>query len=59
LNSAAATVPFCRPSKAQEFDLVRNMLIVAVEERYKDAGELMRARTPAMLKTIFLFSVLL
>nr|CAB3476493.1 unnamed protein product [Digitaria exilis] len=26
--------------EAQEFDLVRNMLIAAVEERYKDAGEL-------------------
>jgi hypothetical protein len=58
LNSAAATVPFCRPddqhcSEAQEFDLVRNMLIAAVEERYKDAGELLRARTAAMLTTDF------
>jgi hypothetical protein len=35
------------------------LFIVAVEEHYKDAGELLRARTAAMLKTIFLFSVLL
>jgi hypothetical protein len=39
-------MPFCRPDdqpcgEAQEFDLVRNMLIAAVEERYKDAGELL------------------
>jgi hypothetical protein len=25
--------------KVQEFDLVRNLLIVAVEEHYKDAGQ--------------------
>jgi hypothetical protein len=41
-----ADIPFCRPDdqpcgEAQEFDLVRNMLIAAVEERYKDAGELL------------------
>jgi hypothetical protein len=62
LNSATASIPFCRPddqhcSEAQEFDLVRNMLIAAVEERYKDAGELLRTCTTAMLKTVF--SVLL
>jgi hypothetical protein len=27
--------------KVQEIDLVRNMLIVAVEEHYKDAGQLL------------------
>jgi hypothetical protein len=27
--------------KVQEFDLVCNMLIVAVEEHYKDAGQLL------------------
>lgn len=42
---ATEAIPFCRPDdqpcgEAQEFDLVRNMLIAAVEERYKDAGEL-------------------
>ena len=58
LKSATATISFCRPddqhcSEAQEFDLVRNMLIAAVEERYKDAGELRRTCTTAMLKTFF------
>jgi hypothetical protein len=42
---ATEAISFCRPDdqpcgEAQEFDLVRNMLIAAVEERYKDAGEL-------------------
>jgi hypothetical protein len=40
------SLPFCRPGdqpcfEAQEFDLVRSMLIAAVEERYKDAGKLL------------------
>jgi hypothetical protein len=42
---ATEAISFCRPDdqpcgESQEFDLVRNMLIAAVEERYKDAGEL-------------------
>ena len=37
--------PRCRPSgqpciETKEFDLLRNMLIAAVEERYRDAGRL-------------------
>lgn len=40
------SLSFCRPGdqpcfEAQEFDLVRGMLIAAVEERYKDAGKLL------------------